>query len=63
MKSKLLKIYWKKRGGQFFLNATKVSGERFYNKGPAHETGKALSRNVSDADLGKAVREVLLNCD
>lgn len=64
MKSKLIKIYWKRDGGQFFINATGVNeNEEFFNKSPQSDFGKVLSKGVTDAELGKAVREVLLNCD
>jgi len=61
-KSKKLIIYEEKSTETFFIRATKVSeGGRFVLK--SDEYGMAKSRNISDAQLGRYVREVLDNCD
>ena len=61
-KSKKLIIYEEKSTGTFFMRSTKVSESgRFVLK--SDEYGIAKSRNISDAQLGRCVREVLDNCD
>lgn len=62
-KTKKLIIYKAKDNGQLFLNATTSKNSKFVTKTPTQKYGKALSPNVSDNELGKAVRDVLKNCD
>ena len=64
MKSKLVKIYELREGGQLCVNATGIneSGD-FYLKSPAKQHGRILPPSVSDEDIGKAVRYALSNCD
>lgn len=61
-KSKLLKIYQDRKTGSLFIRATKVDEHgKFALK--HHKYGKAVSGRVSDAKLGKTIREVLKNCE
>jgi len=64
MKSKLVKVYQNKKGGQIFINATGINetGD-FYSKSPASDFGKVLCKGATNGEIGKAVKEVLLNCD
>ena len=64
MKSKLVKVYWNKKGGQLFINATGIneSGD-FYNKSPASDFGRVLCSGATNGEIGKAIREVITNCD
>jgi len=64
MKSRLVKIYQARDGGQLFVNATGVDGNgEFYLKSPPKDYGKVLPPSATDEAVGKAVREVLSNCD
>ena len=61
-KTKKLVIYEEKETGSLFIRATKVNEHGdFVMK--SDEYGKAISGKVSDAELGKTVREILENCD
>jgi len=61
-KSKLLKIYQDRKTGALFIRSTKVNEHgNFVLKSDKY--GKAVSGKISDAELGKAVREVLKNCE
>ena len=62
MKSKQLKIYEDKKTGSFFIRATGDKNGKFVIKS-SDESGKAISGKVSDDALGRAVREVLRNCE
>ena len=61
MKSKQLVIYEDKRTGSFFIRATRDKNGKFVQK--SREYGKAISGKVSVDELGRAVREVLQNCE
>ena len=61
MKSKQVKIYEVKKAGSLFIRATSDKNGEFVLK--SDEYGKALSGKVSDEELGRAVREVLRNCE
>jgi len=64
MRSRKLIIYEDKKTRAIFLNPTKVVGNRFLLKSPAKNYGAAISgRTVSNADLGKAVKDALKECD
>jgi len=64
MKSKLVKIYQMKKGGQIFINATGINKEGdFYSKSPASDFGRCLCSSATNGEIGKAVKEVLTNCD
>jgi len=61
-KSKLLKIYQDRKTGSLFIRATKVNENGdFILKNDKY--GKAVSGRISDAELGKIVREVLKNSE
>lgn len=62
MQSRLIKIYVPKRNPSFFVRSTKDNGKGKF-KLKDDKFGKALSGSVSNEELGKAVREVLKNCD
>jgi hypothetical protein len=62
MKSKQLVIYEDKRTGSLFIRATRDKNGNFVLKS-SDECGKAISGKVSDDELGRAVREVLQNCE
>jgi len=62
-KTKKLIIYYQRQGGRILVNATKVKNGKFVTKSPASKYGKPLSPNVSNEDIGSAVRDVLRNCD
>ncbi len=63
MKSKLVKIYESREGGQMFINATGINENGdFYLKSPAKQHGKVLPPSASDEEVGKAVRYALSNC-
>jgi hypothetical protein len=62
MKSKKLIIYEDRKSGSLFIRSTKIDKDgEFRLKDDSF--GKAISGNISDAELGKAVREILQNCD
>lgn len=63
MKSKKLIIYEDRKTGSLFIRSTKIGkrGKKFVLR--HHDFGKALSKNVSDTELGKIVREILKNCE
>ena len=61
-KTKKLVIYEEKETGSLFIRATKVTEHGDFVIKSA-EYGKAISGKVSDAELGKTVREILQNCD
>ena len=63
MKSKKLIIYENRKTGSIFIRATKIAknGKKFSMK--HHHFGKAISGNVTDPELGQAVREILQNCE
>jgi hypothetical protein len=58
MKSKKLIIYEDRNTGSLFIRSTNAE---FKLKN--HSLGKALGRNVTDAELGKTMRAILQNCD
>ena len=61
-KTKKLIIYEEKKTGSLFIRATKINEHGdFVMK--SDEYGKAISGKVSDAELGKTIREILQNCD
>lgn len=62
MKSKLIKIYVDRRSSAIFIRATKPnqSGKGFILRDASF--GKAVGKNVSDAELGKFIRQILQNC-
>lgn len=56
-RTKKLIIYGDKRTGSLFIRATTVNKDgKFILK--HHRYGRAASRNVSDEDLGRSVREI-----
>jgi hypothetical protein len=63
MRSKKLIVYEDRKTGSLFIRSTKISedGQGFVLR--PHEFGKAVSGKVSDAELGKAVRKIFLNCE
>lgn len=61
-KTKKLIIYEDRKRGSLFIRATKIDKHGdFRLKDDSY--GKAISGTVSDEELGKAVREILQNCD
>ncbi len=61
-KSKKLVVYNVKSTGNFSIRATKLNkNDKFVLKLAAY--GKAKSKNISDAELGRCIRKVLANCD
>lgn len=61
-RTKKLIIYEDRKTGSLFIRATKIDKHGdFRLKDDSY--GKALSGTVSDAELGKAVRNILQNCD
>jgi len=64
MKSKLIKIYQYRKGGQLFINATGIDDNGdFYLKSPPRRYGRVLPRSATDEEIGRTIREVFLNCD
>lgn len=63
MKMKLVRIYVERNGGRILINATKSKGDTFVAKIPASKYGRPLRPKASDEEIGRAVREVLKNCD
>ena len=62
MKTKKLIIYEDRKTGSLFIRSTKIDKQgKFKLKDDNY--GKAISGNVSDAELGKTVRAILKNCD
>jgi len=61
-KSKKLVAYNVKSTGQFFIRATKVNKNNEFVMKPIRY-GKAKSRKISGAELGRCIRDVLGNCD
>jgi len=61
-KSKKLIIYEDKATGTLFIRATKVNKYGEFVLMP-DKYGVAKSKNTSDAQLGKFVREILKNCE
>jgi hypothetical protein len=63
MKSKKLVIYEDRKTGSLFIRSTKIAkgGKKFSMK--HHHFGKAISGKLSDAKLGRAVREILQSCE
>ena len=55
-------VYREKSTGNFSIRATKLNeNDKFVTK---HiRDGKAKSKNISDAELGRCIRKVLANCD
>ena len=62
MESKLIKIYVDKKTDSIFIRTTKPNEKMKGFVLRNHSYGKALPENVSDLELGKAVRAVLQNC-
>ena len=61
-KSKLLKSYQDRTRGSLFIRSTRVDeNDEFVLKPDTY--GKAVSGKISDAELGKTVREILANCE
>jgi len=61
-KSKKLIIFQERSTGNFFIRATKINKNgNFVLKSDAY--GLAKSRNISNEELGRCVREILNNCD
>ena len=61
-KSKKLIVYEEKSTGNYFIRATAVSPKGIFVIKPA-AFGVAKSRNISNEELGKCIREILVNCD
>jgi hypothetical protein len=61
-RTKKLIIYEDRKTGSLFIRATKLTQEGEF-KLKDDNFGKAVSGNSSDSELGKAVREILQNCD
>ena len=60
--SRKLVIYEDKKSRAIFLNPTEYRNRRFVMRSPVKNYGAALSGIISDADLGKAVRDALRQC-
>ena len=60
-KSKLVKIYEDKKTGSYFIRSTINKGGRFILRDERY--GKAIGKNVSDEELGRAVREIFKYCE
>ncbi len=61
MRTKKLIIYEDRNTGSLFIRATKIVKGEFRLKDDSF--GKAVSGNVTDNELGKAMRQILQNCD
>jgi hypothetical protein len=62
MRTKKLIIYEDRITGSLFIRSTKIDAKGEFRL--KHDSfGKAISGTVTDAELGKAVREILQNCD
>ena len=59
-KSKLVKIYKDKKTGSFFVRSTVSKEKGFVLRD--HKYGKAISDKVSNAELGKIVRDIFKYC-
>ena len=60
MKSKKIIMYQIKKGGSFTLCATDGMKSNRFIQMSMDKYGKALGKNVTDAELGKAVRDMFL---
>jgi hypothetical protein len=63
MRTKKLVVYEDRETGSLFIRSTKISEDGQGIRLKADKFGKALSGRVSNDDLGKTVREILLNCE
>lgn len=61
-RTRKLIIYEDKNTGSLFIRATRIDKQDKF-KLKDHSHGKAISGSVGDEELGKAVREILKNCD
>jgi len=61
--SKKLSIYEDRKTGSLFLRANRTTSNPKGFATKDTEYGKALSRKVSDEELGSWVRKILQNCD
>ena len=61
-KTRKLIIYEDRKTGSLFVRATKIDKKGEF-KLKDDTFGKAISGNATDNELGKAVREILQNCD
>ena len=61
-RTRKLIIYEDNKTGSLFIRATRIDKQGEF-KLKDDSCGKAISGNVSDEELGKAVREILKNCD
>jgi len=61
MKTKKLIIYEDRKTGSLFIRATRISKGEFRLKDESY--GKAVSGNIDNNELGKAIREILKNCE
>ena len=57
MKSKLIKIYQYRKGGQLFINATGIDDNGdFYLKSPPRRYGRVLPRSATDEEIGRTTQ-------
>ena len=56
-------IYEDKKTRSFFIHSVNKNRQGWKVRQKDDSSGKAVSGNVSDEELGKAVREILKNCD
>jgi hypothetical protein len=61
--SKRIRIYQDKKTGAIFINPEKVKDGKFVLKSPIVNYGSANSKNISDKELGKKVKEALEQAD
>jgi len=62
-KTKKMAIYEDEETGSYFLRAMRKTGDPKGFATKDENFGKAISAKVNDAELGKAVREILKKCD
>ena len=61
-KSKKIIIYEDREKGSLFIRSTKINEVGDFTL-KSDVFGKAISGNVSNAELSKSVRDILKNCD
>jgi len=62
-KTKKMVIYEIEETGSYFLRAMRRTDDPKGFATKDEESGKSISTKVNDAELGKAVREILKKCD
>lgn len=58
-----LVIYQVKKSGILFLRPTKCKNGRFAIKNHKGKVGQVLQKSVSDAELGKAIKNQFIHCE